>query len=63
MDTTYHRVKTYYKLRERLRAHLMRLFAIEPRVVVMLVDPDVVGDVMKDMQQMFRMLGRLTNKY
>ena len=41
----------------------MRLFAIEPRVVVMLVDPDVVGDVMKDMEQMFRMLGRLTNKY
>ena len=63
MDNTYHKEKSYYKLREMLRAHLMRLFSTEPRVIVLLVDPDIVGDVLKDMDVMFKMLHRFTNKY
>lgn len=63
MDSTYHQERTYYKLRERLRAHLMRFFSIEPRVIILLVDPDIVGDVIRDMEIMFKMLNRFTNKY
>ena len=36
---------TYYKLKERLRSQMMRLYNTKAKHIVFLVDPDVVGDV------------------
>ena len=66
----YDEEKSYYKLRERLRAQLMRIFNSQPADIIFLVDPEMIGNVNQEMKTFIKMamklgekLSSITNKF